>query len=83
VTVKRYAIGIKEGAGSFAYCRARLAELATGARLLLQKIALRREHAPAEPRQRSRLNPGSARDDTGQSVFKLPITGKDCEISSN
>ncbi|KAF3384475.1 Geranylgeranyl pyrophosphate synthase atmG [Penicillium rolfsii] len=38
VPVKRYAISIMEAAGSFAYCRARLAELATEARLMLQEI---------------------------------------------
>ncbi|KAL5338175.1 putative geranyl geranyl pyrophosphate synthase [Aspergillus crustosus] len=38
-TVKRYAISIMEAAGSFAYCRARLAELTTEARLMLQEIA--------------------------------------------
>jgi geranylgeranyl pyrophosphate synthase len=39
VTVKRYAISIMEAAGSFAYCRARIAELATEVRLMLQEIA--------------------------------------------
>ncbi|KAF7180588.1 hypothetical protein CNMCM7691_009879 [Aspergillus felis] len=38
-TVKKYAISIMEAAGSFAYCRARIAELATEVRLMLQEIA--------------------------------------------
>ncbi|EPS35036.1 hypothetical protein PDE_10001 [Penicillium oxalicum 114-2] len=38
VSVKRYALSIMEAAGSFAYCRARLAELGTEARLMLQEI---------------------------------------------
>ncbi|RAL12474.1 geranylgeranyl pyrophosphate synthase spyE [Aspergillus homomorphus CBS 101889] len=39
VTVKRYAIGVMEAAGSFDYCRVKIAELAAEARLMLQEIA--------------------------------------------
>ena len=47
VSVKRYALSIMEAAGSFAYCRARLAELGTEARLMLQEIERTTEGACA------------------------------------